>query len=154
MNTATRLKLALTTAFVIGSTLHAQPAERPKAEAMVREGIAYLKANGKEAFVAEVQQASGRFHVKPGGTLYLMVYDMKGITIAHGMTPAAAGTNRWGVKDPDGKMIVQELIKAGQVKGGSWTDYKWPNPTNGKVEAKTTFCLAEGGLVVGCGIYK
>jgi cytochrome c len=140
--------------FALALPLAAQVSERPKAEAMVKEGIAFLKAKGKDAFIAEVQQGTGRFHVKPGSTLYLMVYDFKGITLAHGMQPGAAGTNRWGVKDPDGKMIVQELIQTGQRKGGGWVDYKWPNPTNGKVEDKTTYCLAENGIVVGCGIYK
>ncbi len=154
MNTPSRLKLALATAFMVSTALYSQPAERPKAEAMVKEGIAFLKAKGKDAFVFEVQQGSGRFHVKTGSTLYLMVYDTKGITVAHGATPAAAGTNRWGIKDPDGKMIVQEIIQAGLRKGGGWVDYKWPNPTTGKVEDKTTFCLAENGLVIGCGIYK
>ncbi len=141
-------------ALVLVASAAAQKAERPKAEAMVKEGIAFLKASGKDAFIAEVQNGTGRFHVKPGSNLYLMVYDTKGITLAHGVTPAAAGTNRWGVKDPDGKMIVQDLIQTGQRKGGGWTDYKWPNPTTGKVEEKTTFCLAEAGIVVGCGIYK
>jgi signal transduction histidine kinase len=148
------LRLALPGVFLLCTALHSQPAERPKAEAMVKEGIAFLKAHGKDSFIAEVQQGTGRFHLKQGSTLYLMVYDPKGITLAHGMTPAAVGTNRWGVKDPDGKMIVQEIIQAGLRKGGGWVDYKWPNPTNGKVEDKTTFCLAENGIVVGCGIYK
>jgi cytochrome c len=139
---------------ILALPLASQAADRPKAEAMVKEGIAFLKANGKEAFIAEVQKGTGRFHVQTGSTLYLMVYDQKGITLAHGMQPAAAGTNRWGVKDPDGKMIVQELVKTGQLKGGGWVDYKWPNPTNGKVEEKTTFCLTENGITIGCGIYK
>ena len=141
-------------AIVLLAPAAAQPADRPKAEAMVKEGVAFLKAKGKDAFIAEVQQGSGRFHVKPGSTLYLMVYDTKGLTLAHGATPSAAGTNRWGVKDPDGKMIVQDLIQCGLRKGGAWTDYKWPNPTTGKVEDKTTFCLAENGIVIACGIYK
>ena len=36
-------------ALVLVASAAAQPAERPKAEAMVKEGIAFLKANGKEA---------------------------------------------------------------------------------------------------------
>jgi cytochrome c len=141
-------------ALAIVASASAQPAERPKAEAMVKEGIAFLKAKGKDAFIAEVQQASGRFHVKPGSTLYLFVYDPKGLTLAFGMNPAAAGTNRWNLKDPDGKFIIQEIIRAGQKKGGGWIDYKWPNPTTGKVEEKTSFCMAEGDITMGCGIYK
>lgn len=153
-STRSHLRWAIPALVALCTPLFSQTAERPKAEAMVKDGIAFLKAKGKDAFFAEVQQGSGRFHVKPGSTLYLMVYDPKGITLAHGMTPAAVGTNRWGVKDPDGKMIVQEIIKAGSKKGGGWVDYKWPNPTNGKVEDKTTFCLAENDIIVGCGIYK
>jgi cytochrome c len=141
-------------ALVILATANAQTSDRPKAEAMVKEGIAFLKAKGKDAFIAEVQRGNGRFHVQPGTTLYLMAYDPQGITIAHGMNPGAVGTNRWALKDPDGKMIVQEIIQASLRKGGGWADYKWPNPTNGKVEDKTTFCLAESGIIVGCGIYK
>ncbi|MDR3684486.1 MAG: cache domain-containing protein [Geothrix sp.] len=141
-------------ALVLAVSAAAQPAERAKAEAMVKEGIAFLKAKGKDAFIAEVQQASGRFHVKPGSTLYLFVYDPKGLTLAFGMNPAAAGTNRWNLKDPDGKFIIQDIIRTGQKKGGGWTEYKWPNPTTGKVEEKTSFCMAEGDVIMGCGIYK
>jgi cytochrome c len=141
-------------AFALVTTAFAQPTERPKAEAMVKEGIAFLKAKGKDAFIAEVQKADGRFHLKPGSTLYLMVHDTNCTVVAHGANPASAGLNRTNVKDPDGKYLVREMVKAGQQKGGGWVDYKWPNPTNNKVEDKSTFSLAEGSLVVGCGIYR
>lgn len=141
-------------AFTAAAPVLAQPAERPKAEAMVKEGIAFLKANGKEAFFAEIQKASGRFHVKPGSTLYLFVYDFKGVVLAHGARPNLVGMNRWNVKDPDGVFNVQEIVKTGQKKGGGWADMKVENPDTHKVEQKTSFCLAEGELVVGCGIYK
>ncbi|WP_291271749.1 cache domain-containing protein [Geothrix sp.] len=149
-----RRLLALPAALVITTALLAQPAERPKAEAMVKEGIAFLKANGKEAFLAEVHKPQGRFHVKQGGTLYLFVYDLKGVVLAHGARANLLGVNRWNVKDPDGVYNIQEIIKTGQKKGGGWADMKVENPATGKVENKTSFCLAEGGIVVGCGIYK
>lgn len=139
---------------VLALSLTAQPADRPKAEALVKEGLAFLKAHGKEAFIAEVQNGSGRFHFRQDHPLYLFAYDTKGITLAHGATPNAAGINRWMMKDPDGKLLIQEIIQVAQKKGGGWVDYKFPNPTSNKVEAKTSFCLAEGGVVIGCGIYK
>jgi signal transduction histidine kinase len=141
-------------AFILAAPLVAQPAERPKAEAMVKEGIAFLKANGKEAFFAEIQKSSGRFHVKPGSTLYLFVYDFKGVVLAHGARANLVGVNRWNVKDPDGVFNIQEIIKTGQKKGGGWADMKVENPETHKIESKTSFCLAEGDMVVGCGIYK
>ena len=134
--------------------LAAQASARPKAESLVKEGVAFLKAHGRDAFLKEVQMGSGRFHFRPDNPLYLFVYDTKGITLAHGATPGAVGANRWGMKDPDGKLFIQEIIRVAQQKGGGWVDYKFPNPATGKVENKTSFCLAEGGLVIGCGIYK
>jgi cytochrome c len=154
MTTRFRFSLTLAAAFLAGTALYSQVSERPKAEAMVKEGIAFLKANGKEAFIAEVQKGNGKFHLKPGSTLYLMVHDTNCMVMAHGSNPGSAGLNRKDVKDPDGKFLVREMVKVGKQKGGGWVDYKWPNPTNGKVEDKSTYSLAEGDLVVGCGIYK
>ena len=154
MSTRTHLRMVVPALFMVCSALVSQPAERPKAEAMVKEGIAFLKANGKEAFFAEVNKGSGRFHVKPGGTLYLFVYDPKGVVLAHGARANLLGINRWNVKDPDGVYNIQEIIKVAQKKGGGWADMKVPNPATGKVENKTSFCLAEGDVIVGCGIYK
>ncbi len=154
MSVCPNLRLALPAVFMICTALLSQPAERPKAEAMVKEGIAFMKANGREAFLAEVHKPTGRFHVKSGGTLYLFVYDTKGVVLAHGARANLLGVNRWNVKDPDGVFNIQEIVKTGQKKGGGWADMKVANPATGKVEDKTSFCLAEGDMVVGCGIYK
>lgn len=140
--------------FALTATLVAQPAERPKAQAMVNEGIAFLKANGKDAFFAEVSKGSGRFHVKPGSTLYLFVYDPKGVVLAHGSKSNWLGNNRWNVKGPDGVFNVQEIIKTSKKKGGGWVDHMVENPETKKIEQKASFCIAEGDIIVGCGIYK
>lgn len=141
-------------ALALALPLCSQVSERPKAEAMVKEGIAFMKANGKEAFIAEVQKASGKFHAKPGNPLYLFVYDLNGVVLAHGSEANLLGVNRLNVKDPDGKQYVKENIAVAQKKGGGWSDYKRMHPETRKIEEKTSFCLAEGGIVVGCGIYK
>lgn len=134
--------------------LVSQSSERAKAEAMVKEGIAFLKSNGKEAFIAEVHKGSGRFHAKPGNPVYLFVYDLNGVVLAHGAEANLLGVNRLNVKDPDGKQYIKEAIAVAQKKGGGWADYKRMNPDTRKIEEKTSYCLAEGGIVVGCGVYK
>jgi hypothetical protein len=141
-------------ACVLALPLASQTSERPKAEAMVKEGIAFLKANGKDAFIAEVHKGSGRFHAKPGNPLYLFVYDLNGVVLAHGAEANLLGVNRLNVKDPDGKQYIKEALAVAQKKGGGWADYKRMNPETRKIEDKTSFCLAEAGIVVGCGIYK
>ena len=141
-------------AFVLVASAAAQSATRPTAEALVKEGVAFLKANGKDAFVAEVQKASGRFHRRPDSTLYLFAHNLDCVVVAEGNNTAAVGLNRTNVKDPDGKFLVREMVKAGQQKGGGWVDYKWPNPTTNKVQDKSTFSLAEAGIVVSCGYFR
>jgi hypothetical protein len=134
--------------------LAAQAADRPRAEALVKEGHAFLKANGRMAFVMEVQKASGKFHTRPGSPLYLFVYDLNGVVLAHGAEANLLGVNRLNVKDPDGTQYTKEFIATGQKKGGGWVDYKRMNPETRQIEHKTSFVLAVDGVVVGCGIYK
>ncbi len=141
-------------AMILALPMGAQPAEKAKAEALVKEGIAFLKASGKDAFIGEVHKGSGRFHAKPGNPLYLFVYDLNGVVLAHGAEANLLGVNRLNVKDPDGKQYIKDLLAVGQKKGGGWSDYKRMNPDTRKIEQKTSFCLADNGIVVGCGIYK
>lgn len=128
--------------------------QKAKAQALVKEAIAYEHANGREALLKETNQGSGRFHVKGGDDLYIFVYDLKGTCLAIGFQSQLVGVNRWNVKDPDGKFFLQEIIRAGQQKGGGWVDYKYTNPKNGKIEAKTSYVESVDGMVIGCGIYK
>ena len=124
------------------------------AKALVEEGAAFLKKHGREAFFKEVNMGSGRFHVKPGGELYLFVYDEKGTCLAHGFNLQNVGGNRWNAKDPDGKLYVQDYLHQAKAKGGAWVNYKMTDPANGKIAAKTSFVLLTDGLCIGCGSYK
>lgn len=139
---------------VLALPLGAQAADKPKAEALVKEGLAFMKANGKDKFLDEIQKGSGKFHVKPGSTLYLAAYDLNGTVLAHGADAALKGLNRLNVKDPDGVQYIKLQIAAGQQKGGGWVAFKRLNPDTRKMEAKTSYCLAESGVVVFCGIYQ
>ena len=140
-------------ACVMALPLCSQIAERPKAEALVKDGIAFMKANGKEKFLGEIQKGSGKFHVKPGSTLYLAAYDLEGNVLAHGADAALKGLNRLNVKDPDGVQYIKLQIAAGQQKAGGWVNFKRLNPEDRKIEAKTSYCLAADGVVVFCGVY-
>jgi signal transduction histidine kinase len=150
------MKFLVTTAaiFMVGTLAVAQTADRPKAISLVKEGIALAKASGKDALLKEVNFGSGKFHVGPGRPLYLFVYDGAGKCLAQGSTSTFVGSNRIGVKDPDGKPYIAEIIKLGKSAGKGWVDYKFLNPANGKVEPKTTYLEAFEDLVVCCGIYK
>jgi len=137
----------------LACSLQAQD-QKAKAQALVKEAVAFAKKNGKEALIKEVNMATGRFHVQGGDAAYVFIYDMQGLCVGMGYQTQAVGTNRWSIKDPDGVFIVQEFIKMAKAKGNGWVDYKFPNPKTNKVEPKTTYVEMLDGWVVGCGVYK
>jgi signal transduction histidine kinase len=149
-----RLRHLLIPALIcIAGSLQAQD-QKAKAQALVKEAVAFAKKNGKEALLKETNQGQGRFHVKGGDELYVFVYDMQGVCMAIGFQSQMVGVNRWGVKDPDGKFFLQDMIHVAKTKGSGWVDYKYPNPKSGKVEDKASYVENLDGWVVGCGIYK
>jgi signal transduction histidine kinase len=137
-----------------GAFAAAQTADRPKAISLVKDGVAFAKANGKDALLKQVNFGTGKFHVGPGRPLYLFVYDAAGKCLAQGSTATFVGANRLGVKDPDGKPYIAEIVKLGKDAGKGWVDYKFLNPADGRIEPKTTYLEAFDGWVVCCGIYK
>jgi len=121
-----------------------------EAMAMVKKGVAFVKANGKEKAFAEFSNPKGPFVDRD---LYVMVYDMEGNNKAHGSNPKLIGKNLLEIKDADGKFIVKGLIEMAQ-KGKGWFDYKWPNSVTKAVEAKSTYVEKVDDVLIGVGIYK
>jgi signal transduction histidine kinase len=136
---------------VLACPLAAQDASPAEAEALVKEAIAYAKANGKDAAFKEITKQGGRFQ-KYGGELYVFVYDMDGKVLAHGQGASKVGVNQFKAKDPDGREFVKERIEL--AKGKGWHDYKYINPKTGVKEPKTSYIEVWNGCIFGAGIYK
>lgn len=128
--------------------------QKAKAQALVKEAVAFAKSNGKEALLKETNQGQGRFHVKGGSELYIFIYDMTGTCLGIGFQGQLVGQNRYNAKDPDGKYFLQELLETARTKGSGWVDYKYTNPVTQKIEAKTSYVEFLDGWMVGCGVYK
>src|SRR5690606_18549790 len=110
----------------------------------------FMKANGKEKAFKEFTEGT-QFKKDD---LYVFVIDTKGMTLAHGGNPKLVGKDMSGLKDADGKFFIKDMIEGGNAKGNGWSDYKWTNPVTKKIDAKSTYFLKVGDVVVGCGIYK
>ena len=150
--TATALFACLTAA-AVGA--HAPAPAPAKAEAIVNRAVAYANQNGMDKLIQQTNQANGIFHVGAGSELYLFIYDQQGFVKAIGFNTAAlVGKCRMDLKDPDGKMIIQEFIQTAQSKGKGWVDYKYPNPIGNSIESKSSYIVLSKGLILGCGIYK
>jgi cytochrome c len=133
--------------------LAAQDASPAEAETLVKEAVAFAKANGKEAAFKEITKPGGRFH-RHGGELYVFVYDMDGKVVAHGQGASKVGVNQFKAKDPDGVEFVQERIRLAKTKGKGWHDYQYVNPKTMKKEPKTSYIEVWENLIFGAGIYK
>jgi len=135
-------------AHVVAKEGHATADE---ASAMVKKGVAFIKANGKEKGYAEISNKAGQFIDRD---LYLVVYGLDGTVHAHGANEKMIGKNLIELKDVDGKAFVKERVELGQSKGNFWQDYKFTNPVTKKIEPKSSYCEKLNDAVVCGGIYK
>ncbi len=146
MSTFTKLFAAVCLAFA----WNVQAAGTPKeAEAIVKAGIADFKTEGTALF-AKITAKDAKY-VKED--LYLTVYDMNGKCVAHGANPKQVGKDLIDLKDPDGKAFVKERIEIAKTKGSGWQNYKFSNPVEKKIEAKTAYLEKAGEYIFSCGAY-
>jgi len=133
---------------------HAQSFTPAQAEKVVKGAVAYARQNGMDNLVLQTKLPHGVFHVGSGSELYLFAYDHKGVAVANGYQPELIGSNRWDVKDADGKFQVRDMVRVARTKGSGWVKYKYSNPVTRKVEDKATYVEAFENFVFCCGIYK
>ena len=123
-----------------------------EAVAMVKKAAAKIKAEGKEkAYAAFADPTNKEFHDRD---LYIFVYDLNGINVAHGNNPKMVGKNLIEMKDLEGKPLIREMVEIAKNKGNGWVEYKWPNPVSKSVEAKSSYVERVDDVLVGAGIYK
>ena len=125
--------------------------EADEAKTMVEKAAALIKAEGREKALAEIGNPQGQF-VK--GEMYVFAYDLTATMVAHPTNAKLVGKNLMDVPDAEGKLFRKEIVELAKTKGSGWVDYKYKNPTSGKVESKTTYVQKEGDVVLCCGIYK
>jgi methyl-accepting chemotaxis protein len=123
-----------------------------EAEAMVKAGIAFFKAHGRQALLDEINKlAKGQFIDRD---LYLMAITIDDYKFcAHGNNPRTLGAGPVS-KDVDGKFFVKEMAELARKGGEAWVDYKWAHPVTNEIRLKTSYVERAGDLAVACGIYK
>ena len=144
--------IAISIGLLAAPAYAAEKGSANEAVAMVKKAVALIKSDGKEkAFAAISDPANKDFHDRD---LYIYVYDLNGVAVAHGVNPKLVGKNLLDMKDNEGKAMIQEMVKVAKEKGSGWVDFKWPNPVTKAVEAKSGYVERTGDLLVGSGIYK
>jgi cytochrome c len=136
---------------VLAATASAKGTQE-EAKVLVDKAAAFYKANGKEATIKELCNPKGQF-VK--GDLYVFANALSdGSVAAHPINPKLVGQNMLSIADPDGKYFRKEIWELAKGKGSGWVDYKYLNPETKKSEAKSTYVLKVGDLILNCGVYK
>jgi signal transduction histidine kinase len=150
---AARLIASVALGGVICLGAHAAEGGATEADAtgMVKKGVAFIKANGKDKGYAEISNKAGQFKHQD---LYLVVYGLDGTVLAHGANEKMIGKNLIDLKDVDGKAFVRERVELAKSKGTFWQDYKFTNPETKKIEPKAMYCERLEETVVCGGIYK
>jgi cytochrome c len=121
------------------------------AEMMVHRAVAFLKKGGREKAFAAFSDPNGQFRFRD---LYVMVYDLNGVCVAHGAKKERIGKDHSGEKDADGKLFVKERIEIAKKAGKGWQEYKFQNPVSKRVEDKVAYLELADGVIVMSGAYK
>jgi signal transduction histidine kinase len=133
------------------SSMAAAGATRDEAVAMVKKAVAAIKADGLDKVYAEISDPAGPFVDRD---LYIVVYGLDGMVLAHGADANRVGTNQINDTDPDGKAFVQERVELAATHPSFWQTYKFMNPVTHQVEPKDMYCERLDETVVCGGVYQ
>lgn len=148
---STRL-LAVAASFALAAHAYAaEPATAADATAMVKQGVAFVKANGKDKLLTEVVNPRGKFVDRD---LYLSVWDLKAKVLAHGANPKMVGKDLTELKDADDKYFMKEIVAKAANPGSGWVDYKWVNPVTKEIQAKSAYFERVDDIIISAGYYK
>jgi cytochrome c len=134
-----------------GSSLAATGATKDEAVAMVKKAVAFIETEGPANAYPEISNPSGRFVDRD---LYIVVYRLDGMVLAHGADANRVGTNQIGDKDPDGKAFVKERVELAATHPSFWQSYKFMNPVTKVIAPKEMYCERLDQTVVCGGVYQ
>ena len=115
------------------------------------EQLAMRAYRAAATFKAVSDPSTKEFHDRD---LYVFIYDMSGVCVAHGARPALIGKNLIDIKDQDGNYLIRRMVEIANGAGSGWVDYKWPNPQTNKIEDKSSYVEKLGDYFAGVGVYR
>lgn len=146
-----RMAFILAVVAIASCALLSHATEADDAKTLVKRAAAYVKYQGKDKALAEINSPKGMFDK---GELYVFAYSAQGVMLAHPKNPALVGQNLLGVPDSQGKLFRKEIVDKANSSGSGWVDYMYLNPETKKEEHKTTYFLKVGDIILACGTYK
>jgi cytochrome c len=143
--------IAVVTAIAGRFALAAEWATKDEAQATVKKAVAAIKQQGTEKAYKEIGDKAGRFVDRD---LYVVVYRVDGVVVAHGSNEKLIGKDMSDVQDVDGKYFVKERIELVRKQPSFWQSYKFVNPITKKIEPKEMYCERLEDTAVCAGVYR
>jgi len=118
------------------------PAGSPvEAKKLAERAAKVLAAVGGAAAFRRYRDPSGPF---VRGDLYVFVIDRDGIIVENVGFPEVIGS---------GGFELRSRFGAAVARGRGWVRYNWYNPCSRRIEAKMSYLVRVGDLIVGVGAY-
>lgn len=132
--------------------MHAQGqiSARAQAKELVLKAEEFVKANGPEAAIVEINKQDGQF-VKD--YFHVFAYDLKGKVIADPFRPSLRGKNVLHETDSKGKFFRREIIEKAKTKGEGWVDYTYIKPPTKKEKTKAIYFKKVDDMIICCSAY-
>ena len=94
-------------------------------------------------------------NLRYNGQEYFWINDLSPRMVMHPFKPELDGKDLADFKDPTGKLLFVEMVKACKDKGDGFVDYMWPKPGKSKPVPKLSYVkvFRPWGWIVGSGIY-
>ncbi len=73
------------------------------------------------------------------GSGYIFIYTFNGINIADPILKHNAGKNLINFTDPNGKLVIKELIDISKQPNGGFVNYVWNKPTTNQLTDKISY---------------
>lgn len=118
-----------------------------EARAMLDQVVAAMKADPTAA-LAKFNAGEDGFKDRD---LYPFCAGPDGVTTAH---PTMLGKPASEIKDADGKMIVEEMMRVAEEGKVAEVEYKWPQLGSTEPLPKVSYVTKIGNQVCGVGYYK
>lgn len=111
----------------------------------------FTPEDGKKRAIERIRN----FRYGPDEKGYLWINDLEPKMIMDPTKPELEGKNLSDYKDPNGKAIFMEFIKAVKNNGEGFVEYMWPKPGESEPKPKLSFVKVyqPWGWVIGSGIY-
>jgi len=123
-----------------------------EAKALLGKAVAFYKANGQEKAFAAFNDPKGQFVAKD---LYIFAFDMDKKVIAHGADPDLINKDLMKVPDADSNYFMNTMVNVAKTQGKGVVEYKWKNPTTGKIEPKAAYIeKVSDNVALACGSYE